>query len=148
MSLLAALAVLPPANAKDLLSLSRLLTPAYTAMNYAAVCASHPPWAVSQPTGSRGTAVNYAEHVKDEIIAGLSYDEALKVLRLAADDARADTRERLRASVAVDQADVKAVGLKSWCEGYATGFIAALIETHDNNHEAFLEQLRQSKFAR
>src|SRR5690349_623915 len=117
--LLAALAASPPASARDLVSLSRLLTPAYTAMNYASVCASDLPWARRPPTGVRGTAFHYAEHVKDEIIAELSADEALTVLRRAADDARADARKHLRTSVAADEADLKAVRLKAWCEGYA-----------------------------
>src|SRR5262245_10502724 len=69
------------ASARDLGSLSSLLVPAYTAMNFAAICSSVPGWQELQPQGPRGAAVNYAEHVKDEITAALSYDEAVTVLR-------------------------------------------------------------------
>ncbi|MBX9841303.1 MAG: hypothetical protein K2Z80_05790 [Xanthobacteraceae bacterium] len=145
MALLAALAVSPPASAKDLLSLSRLLTPAYTAMNYAAVCASDPPWAQTQPAGGRGTAVQYAQHIKDEIISGLTHEEALAVVRLAADAARADAREHLRSSVIAGEATGKAARLNGWCERYANGFIGALIRNHDSDHETFLKQVAQAK---
>lgn len=81
----AALLLVQSSTAKDLDVLSEFVAPAYTAMNFAAICARDRPWALSQPRGLRGSAVEYAEHVKDEAIASLTHDEALKVLKAAAD---------------------------------------------------------------
>lgn len=79
-------------SARDLAALSALLTPAYVAMNLAQVCKATPAWAATQPRGALGTALHNTEHVKDEIIASFSYDDAVAVLRRAAAAAREDAR--------------------------------------------------------
>ena len=56
-----------PLAAKDLNALAAFVAPAYTAMNFAIVCAPHDPVFLSQTSGPRGTALAYAEHVRDEI---------------------------------------------------------------------------------
>src|SRR4051812_33713912 len=59
------------ASAKDLAALEELIIPAYTAMNFAVVCATRQPHFLSESSGPRGNALNYAEHVKNEVIDGL-----------------------------------------------------------------------------
>jgi hypothetical protein len=51
------LAMHSPAFAKDLLALSKLLTPAYTALNYGTACDTHPSWRDVQPVGKRGHSI-------------------------------------------------------------------------------------------
>lgn len=133
-----------PAPGKDLNVLSRLLVPAYTAMNFAAVCASVPGWSATQPSGPRGFAGNYAEHVKDEIIAGLSHDEAVAVLRGAADAAREEARRQLRLFARAD--DYHSQVLR-WCSGAAREAIRAFIRDHDRDHDAFVTEVARAKKA-
>jgi hypothetical protein len=145
LTLSVALAMHSPASAKDLPALSKLLAPAYTAMNYESVCGTHPSWRDVQPVGNWGTALHYAQHVKDEIIQGLSYQDALVVLRRAADEAQMEVRRQLAANVKTEDADVEGLRLKAWCESHANDFIAAFIDAHDSGHVAFLEQVRALK---
>jgi hypothetical protein len=66
------------AEAKDVRALADLVTPAYTAMNYAVVCASRDPQFLLESRGPRGSAIKYAEHVKDvgfHALAGLGLNE-------------------------------------------------------------------------
>jgi hypothetical protein len=117
----------------------------YTAMNYESVCGTHPSWRDVQPVGNWGTALHYAQHVKDEIMQGLSYQDALVVLRRAADEAQMEVRRQLAANVKTEDADVEGLRLKAWCESHANDFIAAFIDAHDSGHVAFLEQVRALK---
>jgi hypothetical protein len=130
-----------PAAGKDLASLSQLLTPAYTAMDYAAVCATDRSWTVSQPAGPRGSAIHYAQHIKDEIVAFLSYNEALTVLKAAADAARQDTYAQLRNHVHARERAEEPARLRAWCYGHANHLIEALIRLHDENHSAFMKRV-------
>ena len=98
------------AEAKDLQALAKIVEPAYTAMNYAVVCVRDQPQFLRRTSGARGHVIQYAEHVKDEVIDQLTEDEAKNVLRSAADAARG-YRLRLRGS----QHDLR----PDWREGVA-----------------------------
>jgi hypothetical protein len=129
------------ANAKDLAALSQLLRPAYIAMDYARLCAMEPQWLVTEPRGIRGSAINYAEHVKDETVKALAQEEAVIVLKAAADNALAEAREQLSTKVILIDKTKEAVKLRAWCSGYVTDFILDFINKHDSNHESFLQQI-------
>ena len=90
-------------------------------------------------------ALHYAQHIKDEIIQGLSYQDAMVVMQRAADEAQAEVRGQLAANVKAEGADEESLRLKAWCEGHANDFIAAFIDAHDSGHVAFLEQVRALK---
>lgn len=128
--------------AKDLEALARFVTPAYTAMNLAAVCASRDSQFLGQTSGPRGTAFHYAEHVKNEAIESLSPEEAAIALKAAADAARAialRTFQRLNAS---DPA-LEAQQIRSWCEAEGREMVRKFIREHDENHTAQLLELRE-----
>jgi hypothetical protein len=129
------------ASAQDLEALSRLVTPAYTAMSFAGLCAMEPGWSGAQPRGARGVAVHYAQHVKDEVIVSLTKDEAVSVLKLAANAARYESRAQLRDKVIVADKAAEAVRFREWCNGYVNGFIAELIRRHDGDHVGFLHHV-------
>jgi hypothetical protein len=132
------------AVAKDLNALAAFVAPAYTAMNFAIVCAPHDPVFLSQTSGPRGTALAYAEHVKDEAIVSLSDEEAAVALKAAADAARTTALQTLRAFNAQDRA-VEQARIAKWCEGDARQFIRAFIAHHDSNHETLLSHLEQAR---
>jgi hypothetical protein len=135
------------AEAQDLEALSRLLIPAYTAMSYAGLCSTEQDWAVAQPRGPRGVAIDYAQHVKDEVIASLSEADAVMVLKMAANAARNDARSQLRDKVIVSYKAVEPLRFRDWCNGYVNGFIADLIRKHDGNHVSFMHDVEPAKSA-
>lgn len=132
------------AAARDVDALAQIVAPAYTAMNFAMVCREDDPWFLWDTRGPRGTALHYAEHVKDEVIASLGYDEAVAVLRRAADAARATAREALR-KTSPDYPDRQPSEIIAWCRGAASNFIRAFMERHDDIHETLLQEIEQAK---
>jgi hypothetical protein len=145
---LSGFAIGPSAQAKDLVALVDLLTPAYTAMSLANLCAMDADWTIVQPRGWRGAAINYAEHVKDEVIVGLEREEARVVLRSAADSARSHARAQLRENVVVPDKDAEVARFREWCESYVAAFIRELIRRHDGEHLAFLERIDRATSGR
>jgi hypothetical protein len=129
--------------ARDLTVLADLVKPAYAAMQFAVVCGRQVSQ-FAQPRGMRGSAIEYAEHVKDEAIASLTYGDAVTVLRAAADAARSTARQELRKLVSTDP-DVEATQLTAWCGGYARKFILNFMTQHDHLHQAFLLEVERAK---
>src|SRR5262245_55319441 len=130
--------------AKDLSALAEFVVPAYTAMNFAAVCAQGHPGFLSQTGGARGSALQYAEHVKNEAIASLAYNDAAIVLTKAADAARSAARQELQKLVSEDPA-ADTARIMEWCESYAKEFIRSFIAQHDGAHATFLENIERTK---
>lgn len=133
------------ASAADLGSLSAMLVQPFTAMNLARVCATLPGWGTTQPRGGRGGAIDYAFHVKAEVIDGLRSDETNRVLRNAADKAREESRRQLYTHVRPQQEQAYLLRLTRWCDQDVAPFIAQVINDHDRNHSAFYEQLTHAK---
>jgi len=130
--------------AKDLGALAEFVAPAYTAMNFATICARDVPWLLSQPRGLRGSAIEYAQHVKDEAISSLTHDEAVRVLRAAADAARARARQELRGLASMEPA-LQEAQVRAWCRGFVTEFIVLFIGQHDGSHQELLQRMEQAK---
>lgn len=139
------LLLITPALAQDTAKLSELLAPAYTAMNYAVLCTNHSTWGISQPRGPHGTALQYAEHIKDEVIDGLTYKEALTVLKSAADLARSEAEVELKAKVIVGHPSKESQRLFAWCESFVSDFVTRVMLSHDRDHDKFLHGLVQAK---
>ena len=76
------------AHPRDLAVLATIVAPAYTAMNFAIVCARYDPVFLAETSGPHGTAIAYAQHIKDDAVSSLSYEEATIALKAAADAAR------------------------------------------------------------
>lgn len=132
------------ASAKDLVALAELVVPAYTAMNVAVVCATRQPAFLSETGGPLGNALEYAEHVKDEAIESLAHEEALIVLKSAADAARATVLQTIRRFYAAEP-NLEAARIRAWCSTDATDFIRTFMNQHDRDHDKFLEGFKRSK---
>ena len=76
-------------------ALAEFLTPTYTGMSLAVLCGNVDKTFLARTSGPRGTIMHYAEHTKDETIAGLTYDESVRVLKDAAGRARETARRKL-----------------------------------------------------
>lgn len=129
--------------AKDLNAIAEFVRPAYTAMNFTMLCAQDDPWFLTDTGGPRGNALKYAEHVKNEAIASLTYDESVAVLKMAADEARSAARKELRRII--PNQTYRYPEIASWCRGDALRFVRTIIEQHDTNHVTLLRELEQAK---
>ena len=132
-------------RAQDMSRLANLLVPAYTAMYYASICAANTTWGQTQPVGTRGSVVHYAEHIKNEIIQSLSDKDAVAVLTDAAGRARDQAREQLRLQVIMGDTAKHEQRLIAWCRGFVSDFAAKVMSEHDLDHEAFLRTLEEAK---
>ena len=132
------------AAAKDLKALAKFVVPAYTAMDFTMICAQDDPQFLSRTRGVRGTALEYAEHVKNEAIASLTYDEAVIVLKTAADEARSVAREELR-KLAPNYPTARPGKITSWCRDEASNFVRAFIEQHNRHHATLLQELERAR---
>jgi len=133
-----------PANARDLDALAAIVTPAYIAMNFAAVCVTYDPIYLAKTSGPHGTAIAYAQHVKDDVITSLSYGEASATLKTAADAARRTALQKLRTFHAQDPA-IEKTRIREWCGSEAKEFIRAFIDYHDNNHDDLMSRVEQAR---
>jgi hypothetical protein len=133
------------ADARDLNVLSRLLEPAYTSMTYANLCSLDRNWEASQPQGPGGVAINYAEHIKDEVIASLTREEAVSVLTQAANSARDEARRQVKKHIVLGDKQAEADRFQRWCDSYVTDFIRSVMRTHDGNHEYFIGRIELGK---
>lgn len=131
-------------SARDLETLTQVVVPAYIAMNFAGACRHDDPWFLTDTQGPRGTAIHYAEHVKNEVIESLTDDEARSVLRRAADAARTTSREELKSALP-NYPHGQAGELLPWCKSTAATFVRNFIEQHDKAHEAILQRINQAK---
>jgi hypothetical protein len=132
------------ATAKDLFALAELLVSAYTAMDFAVVCATRQPSFLLETAGPLGNVLNYAEHVRDEAVESLAHDEALIVLKTAADAARATVLQTIRKFQTGEQS-LEAARIRAWCSTDATDFIRTFMNEYDRDHDKFLETLKRSK---
>ena len=143
----AALMILAPragARAADIPFLSEFLFSAYEVLNYTSVCMAKDPEFIAQTSGSRGTALHYAEHVKDETIASLEPGDIALVLRTAALAAKIVSLRTLRRLDAADhqQSDAQIV---EWCATRARSFVRDFIQHHDSNHPVILDALKRAR---
>jgi hypothetical protein len=111
---------------------------------FAAICARDGLWFQAQPKGSRGTAIQYAEHVKDETITALSHEHALIVLQAAAGAARSTARHELKKLLPTNSAG-DADRISAWCRDFVSDFILRFMHDHDTNHQELLRKIEQAK---
>jgi len=132
------------ASAADQRKLAELLTPVYTAANFAAVCSVDDRGFFEDTRGSRGTSVVYMQHVKEEVIAGLPTPQATEVLVSAANTARDVARAKLRDLSRAAVQDTK-IEVKAWCQRSARSFVQQVNIGHDAKHDEFLTALAAAK---
>lgn len=143
-SVAALLVVMQPVYAlpRDLIGLANFVVPAYTAMNVAVLCAQEDATFLAATAGTRGTAVHYAAHVKNEVIEGLPDSEARLVLRRAADLAREIARAEL---ARISRGGPAQAGVRTWCESTARIFVRSVIGRHDEHHDQWLTAVARAR---
>ena len=124
--------------------MAEFVIPAYTTMNFAVVCGQDDPQFLLRTRGVRGTALQYAEHVKDEAIKSLTNDEAVAVLKAAADAARNAARLELR-KILPSYPTARPGEIATWCHEDASQFVRAVMELHEIDHTTLMQMLERAK---
>jgi hypothetical protein len=139
-----ALSILMPAAAAAtyLQQLTAVLAPVFLAENFAIVCAGRDPGFIDETRVPLGSVAAYSRHMKDEVVAGLSTDELLGVLKAAADDARRRALATLRS---LDGSPDQNRVLENWCAAAAKEQVVRVITIHDRQHEAFTQAITAAK---
>lgn len=132
------------ATAVDIKMLGNVLSPAYLAMNFAVVCARQDPSFLSVTGGPRGSALVYAQHIKDEIIADLEPRDGETIVRDAADAARSVALGFMR-SMAGGLDAIEAKRVRTGCESIAKPFIRGVVAEHENRHDLFEQVIAAAK---
>ena len=132
------------AAAKDLGALAEFVIPAYTAMDFAAVCAQDDPLFLQRTRGARGNALQYAEHIKDEAIKSLDRDEAITVLKAAAEAARNVARKKMR-QLAPNYPAAIPGEITTWCHEDASLFVRTIMKQHEEGHTKLMTKIEQAK---
>jgi hypothetical protein len=132
-----------PSLAGDLKPIAEFVRPAYVAMTLTMLCARDDPWFLTDSSGPRGNPIQYAEHVKNEAILSLNKEDALTVLKTAAEDARHEAQREFHKVVPTQ--DYRYPQIAGWCRSYVLKFVRNFISTHDANHTALLRSLHKGK---
>ena len=113
-------------------------------MNFAIICSTRQPSFLSETRGALGNALQYGEYIKSKAIESLSSEEALLVLKTAADKARAFALQTIR-KFYTDDAELEAARIQEWCGTEAKTFIQTFIDHHDRDHNKFIQDLKNNK---
>lgn len=140
-----ACAVSVPARATDLRMLSNLLSPSYVAMNFTTVCSQVDAKFLADTSGPRGTAIDYVQHMKTEVIEKLEMRDAEAVLLDAANAARAVALGFVRGMSGGSDAEVTH-RVSGWYEAVAKPFVRGVVAAHDEDgHKRFNETVAALK---
>lgn len=135
------------AFAKELDELAEFVRPAYTTMNLSLMCSKVDHNFLYITSGPRGTALQYAQHVKDEAIFGLNDADAAYVLRIAANAARSEARAKLHELVQLSAGQDINLAVERWCLTDGRRMIFDFVQGHDHEHhiaEKFLERVKDN----
>jgi hypothetical protein len=132
-----------PSPAGDLKPIAEFARPAYVAMILTMLCARDDPWFLTDSSGPRGNPIQYAEHVKNEAILSLSTEDAVIVLKAAAEDARHEAQREFHKVVSTPTYQYSQIA--GWCRGYVLKFVRNVIKTHDLDHALRMQHLDRDK---
>jgi hypothetical protein len=130
-------------SAKEIKILVDTLASNFLAQQVSTICSVDNTSFRSETSGALGDAGKYAERVKQEVIAGLSSEEASALIFEAATKARGDALQlmtRFSANGLVDP-----VKLEGWCRTIGKALIRRLALTYDEHHSEFEQELNKAK---
>lgn len=133
-----------PARALNQDVMRNILSPVFLAQNLTAVCTQINPDFTRETGGRNGDANRAILHIKDEILAAMTREEAAPIVLSAAGSARAVGLGMIRAlsggSVAEQEDRVRAL-----CEETAKPLVKGVVENHEERHEFFEKMLKDAR---
>lgn len=146
LAMLAALALgaTSPARALNEDVMRNVLSSVFLAQNFAAVCGKVDPDFVEATGGKDGDAEKVITHVKDEILAAMTRDEAAPIVFRAAEAARAVGLGMIR-PLSGGSLEEQAERVRALCEETAKPFVKGVVENHEERHEFFERMLKDAR---
>ena len=145
--LLIASGVSTPARALNEDVMRNILSPVFLAQNLVAVCLQSDPEFARETGGKDGDAHKVIGHIKDEILAMMTRDEAEPIVLSAAGAARAVGLGMIRA-LSGGSVDEQEARVQALCEVTAKPFVRGVVENHDERHEFFEQMLKDARQGR
>jgi AcrR family transcriptional regulator len=136
-----------PAQALNEDVMRNILSPIFLAQNLTAVCMRINPDFARETGGKDGDADKVITHMKDEILATMTREEAAPIVVSAAGAARAVGLGMIRAlsgGTVEEQTD----RVRALCEETAKPIVRGVVENHDERHEFFEQMLREARQGR
>jgi hypothetical protein len=113
-----------------------ILSVVFLAQQISAICGLKHPEFLEDARGPLGTMSNYSQYFKEEVVIGLSSEEASSVLLQAAGFARSAARAKLL-EFAIIPGVVDDLRLHNWCETVAKPKVKNIITMFENKHNLF-----------
>jgi AcrR family transcriptional regulator len=147
MLLMIASGVSTPARALNEDVMRNILSPVILAQNLTAVCSRIDPDFTRVAGGKGGDADKVIGHIKDEILATMTREEAEPIVLSAAGAARAVGLGLIRA-LSGGSADEQVERLRALCVKTAGPLVKGVVENHDERHEFFEQMLKEARQSR
>lgn len=139
-----ALGTSSPARALNEDVMRNILSPVFLAQNLTAVCGRIDPDFAAETGGRDGDANAVIAHIKDEILATMTREQAAPIVASAAGAARAVGLGMIRA-LSGGSPEEQVERVKTLCEGTAKSLVKGVVENHDERHEFFEEMLKDAR---
>ncbi|MFH1556121.1 MAG: hypothetical protein ABII76_14870 [Pseudomonadota bacterium] len=134
------------AAAADDDALVRILTKAFLAQNFAAYCAQFNPDIANTTRGKEGNISQLVQHIRSDVIEGLSKEDAEIVIRRSADAARAGALLAIRRFYQSDLS-LQRQEIAAWCTLSIPSDIVEYVQDHDGQHDQFDRAIAAAKKA-
>ncbi len=135
------------AIAADDESLVQILTRADIVDNFTEYCAQFDPSIVRRTGSGIGDVRALALHIRNEVVAGLPFEEANQIILRSAQAARAAALLAVRRLYGPNP-DEEHSRLTEWCQHSAEPSVQEFVNAHDQHHdqlEAFIESAKKSR---
>ncbi|GLK77780.1 hypothetical protein GCM10008171_30340 [Methylopila jiangsuensis] len=141
---IAAPGAVSPARALNEDVMRNILSPVLLAENLAAVCGRFDAGFARAAGGRDGDAGRVLAHMKDEILATMTRDEAAPIVTSAAGAARAIGLGLIRA-LAGGTVEAQETRMRRLCAETARPFVKGVVDNHDERHEFFEQMLKDAR---
>jgi hypothetical protein len=135
------------AIAADDESLVQILTRADIADNFTEYCAQFDPSIVRRASSGIGDVRALALHIRDEVVAGLPFEEANQIILRSAQAARTSALLAVRRLYGPNP-DEEHSRLTEWCQHSAEPSVQEFVNAHDQHHdqlEGLIENAKRSR---
>ncbi|PZQ18144.1 MAG: hypothetical protein DI565_05430 [Ancylobacter novellus] len=139
-----ALGTSSPARALNEDVMRNVLSSILLAQNFTSVCVKVDPDFAAKTGGKGGDADTIIAHMKEEILATMTREEAAQIVVSAAGAARAVGLGMIRA-LSGGPIEEQESRLKELCDGTAKPLVKGVVETHEERHDFFEQMIEDAR---
>ena len=139
-----ALGISSPARALNEDVMRNILSPVFLAQNLTAVCSNVDPDFARDTGGKDGDARKVIGHIKDEILASMTREEAAPIVMSAADAARAVGLGMIRA-LSGGSYQEQTDRARMFCNQTALPVVKGVVDNHEERHEFFERIIKNAR---